>query len=127
MSKTAAQLTKQEKRTYREFARLQDEAERREMLARRDRALTVAREAARILKERFDVTRVLLFGSLATESWFHIRSDVDLAVEGLKREDYWQADCHLERIGDGFEIDLVDLSTAPPGLIQAIQRDGIQI
>jgi len=37
------------------------------------------RKAARTLKESFSVTRVLLFGSLATESWFLIRSDMDLA------------------------------------------------
>jgi len=87
----------------------------------------VARKAARILKESFGVTRVLLFGSLVTQSWFHIRSDVDLAVEGLKPKDFWRADCRLESISDGFEIDLVDLSTAPSGLKQTIPRDGKEI
>ena len=124
MDKTAAQLTTQEKNNYRKFARLRDETEMREMLARRERALLVARKAARILKESFGVTRVLLFGSLVTQSWFHIRSDVDLAVEGLKPKDFWWADCRLESISDGFEIDLVDLSTAPSGLKQTIPRDG---
>ena len=124
MGKTAAQLTTQEKNNYRKFARLRDETEMREMLARRERALLVARKAARILKESFGVTRVLLFGSLVTQSWFHIRSDVDLAVEGLKPKDFWRADCRLESISDGFEIDLVDLSTAPSGLKQTISRDG---
>lgn len=127
MGKTAAQLSTQEKSNFRKFARLRDETEMREMLARRERSLSVARKAARILKECFGVTRVLLFGSLATESWFHIRSDVDLAVEGLKSEDFWRADCCLESIGDGFEIDLVDLNTAPPGLRQTIDRDGKEI
>ena len=124
MDKTAAQLTTQEKNNYRKFARLRDETEMREMLARRERALLVARKAARILKESFGVTRVLLFGSLVTQSWFDIRSDVDLAVEGLKPKDFWRADCRLESISDGFEIDLVDLSTAPSGLKQTIPRDG---
>ncbi len=124
MDKTAAELTTQEKNNYRKFARLRDETEMREMLARRERALLVARKAARILKESFGVTRVLLFGSLVTQSWFHIRSDVDLAVEGLKPKDFWRADCRLESISDGFEIDLVDLSTAPSGLKQTIPRDG---
>jgi predicted nucleotidyltransferase len=127
MGKTAAQLTPREKKHYRSRAREQDELAAGEMLARRQRALSVAREASRILKAHFGVTRVLLFGSLATQSWFHIRSDVDLAVEGLQREGYWRADCRLEEIGDGFEIDLVDLQTASPGLAQAIHRDGIEI
>lgn len=127
MGKTAAQITTQEQSSYRKFARLRDETEMREMLARRKRALMVARKAARTLKESFGVTRVFLFGSLVTESWFHIRSDVDLAVEGLKPEDFWRADCRLESIGDGFEIDLVDLRTAPPRLKQTIHRDGKEI
>jgi len=77
--KTAAQITTQEQSKYRKFARLRDETEMREVPARRKRALTVARKAARTLKKSFGVTRVLLFGSLATESWFQVRSDVDLA------------------------------------------------
>jgi len=127
MGKTAAQITTQEQSKYRKCARLRDATEMREMLARRKRALTVARKAARILEESFGVTCVLLFGSLATESWFHIRSDVDLAVEGLKPEDFWRADCRLETIAEGFEIDLVDMRTAPPGLKQTILRDGKEI
>jgi len=127
MGKTAGQLTDQEKSQYREFARVRDAAEESEMMARRERALAVARNASRILKELFGVNHVTLFGSLATGSWFHVRSDVDLAVEGLRPADYWRADCQLESIGDGFEIDLVDLRTAPPALVQAIRRDGREI
>jgi len=127
MGRTAGQLTDEEKSRYRELARLRDEAEENEMLARRRRAVAVARNASRILKEVFGVSHVTLFGSLATGSWFHVRSDVDLAVEGLKPEDYWRADCRLESIGDGFEIDLVDMRTAPPGLMEAIHRDGQEI
>lgn len=127
MGKTAAQLTPRERRRYRDLARRQDESETRSMLERRERALQVARTAARILKEDFGAGRVLLFGSLATQSWFHIRSDVDLAADGLGREDYWRADCRLEEIAEGFEIDLVDLQTAPQTLRQTILRDGVEI
>ena len=87
----------------------------------------MARAAARVLKADFGVRRVFLFGSLATGSWFHSRSDIDLAVEGLDREDYWRADCHLEQVGEGFEIDLGDLHTAPPALKVAVHRDGVEI
>ena len=97
------------------------------MHARRRRARAVAREAARVLKASFGVRRVILFGSLATGSWFHPRSDIDLAVEGLNREEYWRADCRLEGVADGFEIDLVDLHAAPPSLKEAVRRDGVEI
>jgi len=56
---------------------------------------------------------VVLFASLETESWFHSRSDIDLAADGLNREALWRADCRLEQLGNGFEIALVDLHSAP--------------
>jgi predicted nucleotidyltransferase len=62
------------------------------MEARRERAMLAARRAAEILRAEFGVQRVILFGSLATGSWFHRRSDIDLAVEGLDATDYWRAD-----------------------------------
>jgi predicted nucleotidyltransferase len=127
MGKTAAQLTPLERDRYRKIARHLEKNETRALEERREQALAVARQAARILKEDFGVARVLLFGSLATESWFHVRSDVDLAVEGLKQEDFWRADSRLEQISNGFEIDLVDLRTAPPRLAQAIRGHGIAI
>ncbi len=51
--------------------------------AERERLLHCVRRAAAALKSRFEVHRVLLFGSLAHEAWFVADSDVDLAGEGL--------------------------------------------
>ncbi len=127
MGRTAAQLTPSEKEMYRRGVRRRDQMESRARQERQEHALRVARKAAELLKASFGATRVLLFGSLATRAWFHDRSDVDLAVEGLKARDFWRADCRLEEIGDGFEIDLVDLSTAPRALSEAIRRDGLEL
>ena len=44
------------------------------------------RETAAVLKSRFGVRRVILFGSLAHDAWFMPDSDVDIAVEGLSSE-----------------------------------------
>jgi predicted nucleotidyltransferase len=63
----------------------EDERCAREQLMRR------VRQAADALKVRFGVRRVVLFGSLAHEAWFVPDSDVDLAVTGLRTEDYWRA------------------------------------
>jgi hypothetical protein len=54
----------------------------------RDRAWKIAKKAAQLLKERYGVSRVRVFGSLAKESGFLQGSDIDLAVEGLKSGDY---------------------------------------
>jgi len=55
MGKTAAELTPREVRRYRDPARRKEAAETKSMLARRERALRVAREAVRVLKESFGV------------------------------------------------------------------------
>ena len=54
-------------------------------------------ELARLLRQRFGATQVILFGSLA---WgrFHQRSDVDLAVAGLAAADLGPATALLEAV-----------------------------
>jgi predicted nucleotidyltransferase len=47
------------------------------------RALEAARACTQLLKERFGVRRVILFGSIAGQTPWYGWSDVDLAVEGL--------------------------------------------
>lgn len=49
----------------------------------RERLLERVLEVAELLKYRFAVRRVILFGSLAHTAWFMPDSDVDLAVTGL--------------------------------------------
>ena len=65
-------------------------AQPRSMLSERiDRAWGVAHQAARLLRQRYGVTRVRVFGSLFQPSQFHTESDVALVVEGLAVDDYW--------------------------------------
>lgn len=59
-----------------------------------DRAWKVEREAARLLRERYGISRVRAFGSLVHQRRFHTGSDIDLAVEGLEPADYWEARRH---------------------------------
>jgi predicted nucleotidyltransferase len=56
----------------------------RQYLARR-----VAQQATTLLKEEFAVSQVVLFGSLAHQHWFSSTSDIDLAVWGLAKDDYF--------------------------------------
>jgi predicted nucleotidyltransferase len=93
---------------------------------RRAAALHVARQAAKLLYERFSVKRVIAFGSVAREGRFDERSDIDLEVEGLARADYlraWSAiDTHPE-----FDIDLVDIADCPPSLQDRILDVGMTL
>lgn len=93
----------------------------------REQLLKRVHEAAALLKNRFGVQRVLLFGSLAHQAWFAPDSDVDLVVEGLPADDYWQAWRLAEEIVQDRPVDLIEIETASESLRQAIQRYGVEL
>ena len=122
MAKTALQITSEELAVYRATARQREEQERHERAQRAQRAWRLAQQAAILLKEQFGARRVLLFGSQAHDEGFHRRSDVYLAVEGIPSRDFWRAWGALDALGAEFEIDLLDVGTAPPTLRQSACR-----
>ncbi|MFC1976600.1 nucleotidyltransferase family protein [Chloroflexota bacterium] len=77
-------------------------------------AWQVARQAAQLLREKYSVDRVRVFGSLLHANQFHSRSDIDLAVEGLTVHDYWDALADVLFLDEEITIDLVDPDTCPP-------------
>ena len=90
---TALELTRKEWRRYIESARHRTPLPEPtpSELKERERLLGRVRKAADVLKTRFGARSVILFGSLAHKAWFTSKSDVDLAVEGLDADDYWEA------------------------------------
>jgi len=80
----------------------------------RERILALVRKAADVLKTRFKVRRVILFGSLARIESFHPQADVDLAVEGLTGGEYWDAWRVVEEIIADRPVDLVDVEHCQP-------------
>ena len=93
----------------------------------RERLLERIREAAVMLKTRFGARRVILFGSLAHAAWFTPDSDVDLVVEGLVDDAYWQAWRLVEEIIASRPVDLIELETAGESLQRAIRRQGVEL
>ena len=91
----------------------------------RDRAIREARRLAGVLTEVYGAKRVVLFGSLARErARFADRSDIDLAVEGLSADRFYEA------LGDllsrsTFIVDLKPLEEASEPLRSRIGREGI--
>jgi predicted nucleotidyltransferase len=73
-----------------------------------EKAYQHAMECAKLLVEKFGAQRVYLFGSLA-EGYFHLRSDIDLAIEGLEPRLYFKALSKVDDVSGGFEVDLVPL------------------
>lgn len=127
MAKTALQITDEDMTIYRATARKRAEQERQEQLQRTERARILAQQAAKLLKEKFGAKLVVLFGSLAQRDFIHQRSDIDLAVEGIKSQDFWQAWAALDTLGAEFEIDLVDVETISPKLRRAIEQEGVEL
>lgn len=93
----------------------------------REQILERLQEVAAMLKSRFGVRRVVLFGSLARKLLFSPGSDVDLAVEGLDKKKYWQAwKLAEDMIGDR-PVDFVEIETAKESLKQAVLLHGIDL
>lgn len=126
---TALELTREERTRYIESARRRPAPP--EMTAAgqitRERLLSRARQAAAMLKSRYGVRRVILFGSLAQAVWFRPDSDVDLAVEGLAAEAYWPAWRLLEEMIGERRVDVIEVETASESLRRAIERHGVEL
>jgi predicted nucleotidyltransferase len=90
-------------------------------------AWQIARQAAQLLRERYGVPRVWVFGSLLHPGRFHTGSDVDLAVEGLAVEDYWDALADVLFLDDKITIDLIDPDTCPSDIWADVEREGVAL
>ncbi len=112
---------------YRRGAQERRRRRRQTLAKRRERAWHVAREAARILKEEFGASRVVVFGSLLNERFFHLRSDVDLAVWGLDPALYLKALGRLLSLDPAIPVDLIEAEHAPPALQERIQKEGLDL
>src|SRR5258706_14876901 len=81
--------------------------------------------AAAALRAR-GATRTVLFGSLATRDRLHEASDVDLAVWGLPRAEYFAAAAELVELL-GADVDLVEMESCPPSIAARVETDGEEI
>ena len=126
---TAADLTPEDLKRYRDAARRRasEHVLTPSDAALRDALLKRVRSAAGALKRRFGAQRVILFGSLAHEAWYAVDSDVDLAVEGLPSDAFWQAWRAIEEIIGDRPVDLVEVETVSESLRNAIERSGVPL
>ncbi|MEO0248161.1 MAG: nucleotidyltransferase domain-containing protein [candidate division WOR-3 bacterium] len=109
--------------TYFVWKRLEEERHRQTRLAQ---ARQAAWECAHRLYETYGVQRVYLIGSVARGTFFHERSDIDLVVEGLPPQRYFQALADLwRRLPPGMELDLIPLEDAHPELRALVLQEGV--
>ena len=95
-------------------------AEERAML---NAAMREARQMAKRLVKQHGAKRVILFGSVARQRRLRRDSDIDLAVEGMPAENFYQI------VGDlwtkqGRQVDLVRWETLRESFRQVVEREG---
>jgi predicted nucleotidyltransferase len=80
-------------------------------------ARALATHCAHVLQHRFGARRVIPFGSVVGHGTWHPGSDLDLAVEGIAPEQFFQAWATVRAlVPPGMEVDLVDLEHASEAL-----------
>jgi len=112
---------------YRRTARARHQIEKKCQGRQREYAWQLARRAAKLLKEKYGVSRVVLFGSLLHPGRFTSRSDVDLAAWGLTSTNWLQAIAAVRNLSDQIELNLIDVTCCSPELLAVIEREGVPL
>ncbi len=95
-----------------------------EQATRRELAWQLAHQATDLLKQQFQVERVVVFGSLLYPERFTPWSDVDLAAWGLTSKNWLKAIMEVHHLSDKIELNLVDVGCCRPELLASIEREG---
>lgn len=129
MTRTALDLSPREWQAYRPGAPAdtQPTSQTARSERRRRQAWRVARRAARLLREKYGASRVVLFGSLAHDAWFTPWSDIDLAAWGIPPEHFYGAVAAITGLSPTFRIDLVDPDACRSALRATVEREGIEV
>ncbi len=124
---TARELSPDEVLRYRSAVRRRHQGEQQALAAREQRAWALAGRAAAELRRRFQVDRVVVFGSLVHPGCFTTWSDVDIAVWGLRPEETLRAIGVAMDLDADIAVDLVDIATSSAALLRVIEREGIPL
>lgn len=129
MARTALELSREEWRTYHPSKHLQTHHKviGIDIGSKKRQAFEVAREAARVLREKFGAEKIVLFGTLAHDEWFSQWSDIDLAVLGIESESFYAAVAFVTGLSSSFKIDMVDIKGCRPALKKVIEGEGVEI
>ena len=101
---------------------------RRRKTADRNRRFSIqvredARRIADHLGSRYGVKRVFLFGSILEEEKFNENSDLDMAVVGMKKADFYKALADISQMTE-FNIDLKPLEDCAESFRKRVKEEG---
>ncbi len=123
----ALQIPAEQMEQYKRAARMRWQREQVQQETRRETAWQLARRAATLLKEEFNVERVVVFGSLVHSGRFSKWSDVDLAAWGLTSANWLRAIGAVRDLSGDIELNLVDVGCCSPELLAVIEREGVSL
>jgi len=83
------------------------------------------RFAANEIKKQYGDCTFFLFGSFAHRAWLNEKSDIDIAVKGLKSKYFWKAWVLLDSIIEDRVVDFVDIDDLNETFRQVIYNEGI--
>lgn len=93
---------------------------------RKEEAVEKAKKASLLLKEKYGINRVILFGSLAKDRFF-ANSDIDLAIDGTGEEDYISMAWDVWLEVRPFKVDLVPVQEVEDRVKERIEREGVEL
>jgi predicted nucleotidyltransferase len=129
MPKTALQLTPKEWKRYRPSIQTIEEASAQSTVSQQSRknALRVAKQAAKLLRERFGAQKVVVFGSLATNIGFTEFSDIDIATWGIPNDAYYKAVAAVTGLSEYYKIDMIDPELCRESIKKSIFEQGMEL
>lgn len=94
---------------------------------RYQKGLQIASQGAKLLAEKYNVKKIVLFGSFLDINKVRSHSDIDLAVWGLSDNHYYQALNYLLELSPEFSFDLVQVESASDSLQNVILKQGVKL
>ena len=84
-------------------------------------------ELARLLREEFGATQLLVFGSAVNADYFSEKSDIDIAAWGIPIAQYLSAVLTVNEFHDDFKVDLLDPIFCCSTLQKRIEEEGVEV
>jgi predicted nucleotidyltransferase len=93
---------------------------------RRDHAWKCAERVAALLREKYGIKKLWLFGSLVSGKHFTVHSDIDLFVEDFPANaDFWVVLGQAEHAAAPFPLNLILEENALPKIKEIAHKEGV--
>ena len=112
--------------SYQSYKRAWEKRNQEEAEHNRHRSDQARRDACKIaeyLGEKYQVSRVFLFGSVLKDGDFSGKSDLDIGVVGLKKSDFYKALADISQLTE-FNIDLKPLEDCSEVFAKQVKEQG---